>query len=216
MDNDRNFAFFGAYLDAVEKLPEDLQLDALKAILRYGCDGTEPDDGTVAAMAVGLCKHAIDKGKQRREARSEAGQKGMQTRWSDNNSITNDNKAITTDNKGITKHSKDKDKDKDKDKENKEKESKEKERQAVARRLAPPSIEEVRSYCRERGNSVNAEQFVAFYESNGWKVGKNPMKDWKAAVRTWEQREAKSERPPNRFHNFDERKIDYDAMLWVI
>lgn len=51
-----------------------------------------------------------------------------------------------------------------------------------------PAVGEVEAYCRlERGNSVDAEKFVAFYESNGWRVGKNPMKDWRAAVRTWEK-----------------------------
>lgn len=85
-------------------------------------------------------------------------------------------------------------------------------------RFAPPTADEVRAYCSERGYSVNADRFVAFYESNGWRVGKNPMKDWKAAVRTWAQRDddtrkSKAEHPPNRFHNFDERKTDYDAIL---
>ena len=56
--------------------------------------------------------------------------------------------------------------------------------------FTPPTVEEVRSYCFERGGKVDAEAFVAFYESNGWKVGRNPMKDWKAAVITWEKREA--------------------------
>ena len=54
-------------------------------------------------------------------------------------------------------------------------------------RFAPPTEEEVREYCKERGNHVDAGRFVAYYESNGWRVGKNPMKDWKAAVRTWER-----------------------------
>ena len=52
-----------------------------------------------------------------------------------------------------------------------------------------PSVEEVRAYCIERGNNVDPEQFVAFYDSNGWKVGKNPMRSWKSAVITWEKRE---------------------------
>ena len=50
-----------------------------------------------------------------------------------------------------------------------------------------PSVEEVRAYCEERKNKVDAEAFVDFYESKGWLVGKTPMKDWKAAVRTWER-----------------------------
>lgn len=52
-----------------------------------------------------------------------------------------------------------------------------------------PTIEEVSAYCKERGNSVNPQRFWDYYQSQGWKVAKNPMKDWRAAVRTWEQRE---------------------------
>ena len=57
--------------------------------------------------------------------------------------------------------------------------------------FTPPSVQEVETYCQERGNSVNAQQFVDYYTSNGWTVGRNRMRDWKAAVRTWESREAK-------------------------
>ena len=56
----------------------------------------------------------------------------------------------------------------------------------------PPTVEEVKAYCIERHNSVNAERFVDFYSSKGWMVGKNKMKDWKAAVRTWEKRESET------------------------
>lgn len=55
------------------------------------------------------------------------------------------------------------------------------------KRFKPPSVDEVRAYCRERKNMVDAEKFIDYYTSNGWKVGKNSMKDWKAAVRTWER-----------------------------
>ena len=54
-------------------------------------------------------------------------------------------------------------------------------------KFLPPSAEEVKAYCIERGNNVDAERFVDYYTANGWKVGKNSMKDWKAAVRTWER-----------------------------
>lgn len=57
----------------------------------------------------------------------------------------------------------------------------------AASRFIPPTVAEVRAYCQERQNNVDAERFVDYYTSNGWKVGKNPMKDWKAAVRTWER-----------------------------
>lgn len=51
----------------------------------------------------------------------------------------------------------------------------------------PPTLEEVKGYCSERHNNVDPDRFINFYTSNGWKVGKNAMKDWKAAVRTWEK-----------------------------
>ena len=54
-------------------------------------------------------------------------------------------------------------------------------------RFQKPSLEEVQAYCQERGNSVDAQRWYDYYEANGWKVGKNPMKDWKATVRTWER-----------------------------
>ena len=56
-------------------------------------------------------------------------------------------------------------------------------------RFQKPSIDEIRQYCSSRNNSVDPEQFFNFYESKGWTIGKSHMKDWRAAVRTWEKRE---------------------------
>ena len=55
------------------------------------------------------------------------------------------------------------------------------------KRFSPPSVDEVREYCFERGNNVDPEKFVDYYTANGWMAGKNKMKDWRAAVRTWER-----------------------------
>lgn len=65
----------------------------------------------------------------------------------------------------------------------------EKEKREKKSRFAPPSLLDVQNYISEKGYNVNAERFIAFYESNGWKVGKNSMKSWKAAVVTWQSRE---------------------------
>jgi hypothetical protein len=54
-----------------------------------------------------------------------------------------------------------------------------------------PSVIDIIDYCKERNNNIDAEAFIDFYESKDWKIGKNKMKDWKAAVRTWERRETK-------------------------
>lgn len=57
--------------------------------------------------------------------------------------------------------------------------------------FVPPTIDEVANYCKERGNYVSPESFVNYYESKGWMIGKNKMKDWKACVRTWEANDKK-------------------------
>ena len=57
------------------------------------------------------------------------------------------------------------------------------------KRFEKPTLSEIKQYCIERKNNVDAQHFYDYYESNGWKVGKNSMKDWKAAVRTWERNE---------------------------
>ena len=67
-----------------------------------------------------------------------------------------------------------------------------KERESKSRAFTPPSLDEVRAYCSERNNNIDPQRFIDFYESKGWFVGKNKMKDWKAAIRTWEQRDKES------------------------
>ena len=78
-------------------------------------------------------------------------------------------------------------------------------------RFTPPSLNDVARYWAKRKNGIDAESFVAFYESKGWMIGNNRMKDWKAAVRTWERRGTKESRPQgkqNQFNQFSQR--DYD------
>jgi hypothetical protein len=54
-------------------------------------------------------------------------------------------------------------------------------------KFVKPTVEEIEIYCKERNNNINSEAFFNYYESNGWKVGKNAMKNWKAAIITWEK-----------------------------
>ena len=60
-------------------------------------------------------------------------------------------------------------------------------------KFIPPTVDEVKAYCIERGNNIDPESFIDFYESKGWMVGRNKMKDWKAAVRTWEKHDNKQQ-----------------------
>lgn len=78
-------------------------------------------------------------------------------------------------------------------------------------KLVPPSVDEVRAYCKERNNDVDPEAFVNFYASKGWMIGKNRMKDWKAAVRTWEKNR---KGPPlrNQFNEHQQQNYDIDDL----
>lgn len=131
-----------------------------------------------------------------RQKKSDAGKKGMASRWG-NRVITADNTVITEDNKGYQAITDDNTLPNhtlpniippsvSKDTSSPQGESVETEK-VQNRKFRKPTIDEVKDYCRERKNNVDAETFVDFYESKGWKVGNQAMKDWKAAVRTWEK-----------------------------
>jgi hypothetical protein len=77
-------------------------------------------------------------------------------------------------------------------------------------RFVKPTVEEVKAYCEERNNGVDPNDFVNHYDSKGWMIGKSPMKDWKAAVRTWESRNRKPTCSTN--VNFAELVMLWNAM----
>ena len=82
------------------------------------------------------------------------------------------------------------------------------------KRFVKPTVEEVKTYCQEKGYNIDADRFVNFYESKGWLVGKTPMKDWKAAVRTWVRSEEKKPEKKNKFsagmitHGYDFAELE--------
>ena len=77
-----------------------------------------------------------------------------------------------------------------------------------SKKFVKPSIEEIKDYCQERNNNVDAEQFYDYYESNGWKVGRNSMKDWKACIRTWEKNNRKVDK------HFEQSKMESSYDSW--
>jgi len=113
---------------------------------------------------------------ENRAKRSAAGHLGMARRWGDNNVITpllQSNSTVIT---------------------SKVKESKVKEKESIEKvatkrtAFVAPSLQEVKDYISEKGYTVDAQRFIDFYEAKGWMIGKNKMKDWRAAVRTWMRR----------------------------
>ena len=92
-----------------------------------------------------------------------------------------------------------------------EKELEEEKPKGKAKRFTKPTLEEIKAYCIERKNNVDPERFYDYYEANGWKVGKNAMKDWKASVRTWE-RNGYSDSKPKTQKQASTIMEDYRAM----
>ena len=86
-----------------------------------------------------------------------------------------------------------------------------KERNSKERKFAKPTLEDVSKYCLERNNNIDPQKFFDYYESKGWVVGKTKMKDWKAAVRTWERNEKES--PAQSKSHIGTDKKDWDN-LW--
>lgn len=79
------------------------------------------------------------------------------------------------------------------------------------KRFVKPTLEEVEDYCNSRGNGVDASAFFDFYESKGWKVGNQPMKDWRASVRTWERKNSSSKPQPQPDQGREENEDIYSA-----
>lgn len=120
-----------------------------------------------------------------RKKKSDGGKKGMANRWG-NNLVNNSLNNIVNNNKIIE----DKSKEDIKKLSIESKESADRPRNGTAKRTAfvVPSPQEVKDYISEKGYTVDAQRFIDFYEAKGWMIGKNKMKDWRAAVRTWMRR----------------------------
>ena len=179
--------------DALRNLPPEQFKVAMLAIMDYEMDEIESTDDPIAAFALGMAKPLIDK----RERRGAAGRENATKRWKKNakecEPMQTDAKVVQTDANGMQKEAK-----------------------KTGKKFIPPTPDDVRKYIAENGYSVDADKFVDFYESKGWMVGKNKMKDWKAAVRTW-ARGGKTAKSTNKFNNFQSSGTDWDAVadqLW--
>lgn len=182
-------------LDKYQKLNDSEFGRLVRAALRYKATGEEPVDlGREALLWDGM-RLDIDRDAERYSEtvskRAEAGKKGAEARWQKDGKNSKCHLPYG-------KNGKDKEKDTDKEKEYISPLN------PPRGKFTPPTLEAVAEYCKERKNSVDPQKFVDWYTANGWKVGKNPMKDWKAAVRTWEKKEA--EYGSNRGNHIQDKK----------
>lgn len=123
-----------------------------------------------------------------------AERKRKQRKNSHENSVTNVTEMSRSDRDKSVTRGEERRGDKDKDEETKD--GKPVDGRRAQHRFVPPSLDEVREYCNQRGSKIDPEAFMAHYESNGWKIGKVGMSRWKSAIVTWEKTEAKKSAPP--------------------
>lgn len=166
------------YLAKCAKLSDQEVGRLFRALMQYHATGIEPELAGRESIAFDFIKEDIDKAEKAYAAKCEKNRNNrlLSNDYERKRTITNDNERAQNINK------------KEDIKENPLKGVKEK----TLTRFSPPTVEEVAAYCLERGNKVDAQRFVDFYASKGWRVGNQPMKDWKACVRTWERQDGSS------------------------
>ena len=223
MSDKKSFVMYESWGAAIEKMSNEQAGELIKAIYAYQKDPDAVPEDPALAFVFELIKQQLDADSQRYKeacaARSEAGKKGGRPKANASDKkqmVSAESKKSKCFSEKAKKADNDNEYDNDLKKENTIDGVKEK-------RFAPPTLENVSEYCREMGyTNVDAARFIDFYTSNGWMVGKNRMKDWKAAVRNWDRREKNPQRQDgaaevakkNRFHNLEEHGYDYDAMVW--
>lgn len=210
--NKNAFVFYETFEEQLNELSEEMQLKFFKIIIAYGLHGIEPENlsGIEKAFWIGIQKD-IDNAQERRNTNVENGRKGGRpkptetenlSRLTENNrpkKSVNQQKPNETEKKvGLTDENLNVYVNEDvyvNDDVNTQGGSSEpqgvraeKTISSSPKKFEKPTVNEVQAYCNERKNSLSAQEFWDFYESKGWKIGSSPMKDWRACVRTWEQR----------------------------
>ena len=222
MADKKSFVMYESWGAAIEKMNNEQAGELIKAIYAFQKNPDVVPEDPAIAFVFEIIKQKLEEDNKRYEevcaARSEGGKKGGRPKAN-----ASDKKQMVSEESKKSKCFSEKAKKADNDNEY-DNDLKENTLEGVKeKRFAPPTLENVSEYCREMGyTNVDAARFIDFYTSNGWMVGKNRMKDWKAAVRNWDRREKNPQRQDgtaevakkNRFHNLEEHGYDYDAMVW--
>ena len=206
-DNGESFVFYKSFLDAIELLPEGEQLKAFKLIAHYGANGELPEGEQTLANAIFLmAKPNIDATKEKRSNGKKGGRPAKETEKNAEKEIEKP-VVIENENHRLSKPESNVDVNVNVDGNvdvnvnvnddvnvNGDEESKKGAKQSS--RFTPPTREEAAAYVKEQGlTRVDLDKFFDYYASNGWKVGKNSMKDWKATLRNWNRNEVDKVRP---------------------
>lgn len=178
------FTFYRSYYEALKALPKRDQTSVLMSVIGYALDEETPSLSGVSLSVFTLIKPTLDSGRNKARSRMKKG------RTSEEQIGTNEKQNGTNGEQIIKEGEREKEREKEREEEGENDSSLPPTplSRGKSKRFSPPSVEEVRAYCQERGNGIDPDAFVDFYQARGWRVGKSPMKDWEAAVRTWEAR----------------------------
>ena len=189
----KSFIAYSDWHNMFGKLPDEVAGKLIKHVFSYVNDeNPESDDYVINALFEQIkatLKRDLDKWESQRQQRSKAGKKSAEIRATKiNERSTVVNERSTKTNETVRKPTVSC---KLLDVSVSGNVSETNIKKSNRRNFIPPTIDKVKAYCLERKNSVDSEKFIDHYSSNGWMVGKNKMKDWRACIRTWEMREKK-------------------------
>ena len=216
-----SFVFYRSFYTAIKRLSAEDQANALRAIAEYALDEKEPESEGIERTVFELVKPQIDANNKRYLNGTKGGRPKTKKEPNNNQTITkpepSDNQTITkkepNHNQAVTKPEPNVNVNVNVNDNDNEKICN---TVTKTKRFVPPTLEDVIGYCQETGRKMDAERFIDFYSSKGWMVGKNKMKDWKAAVRNWtkQDRDGQIVKPkPTGFNNFEQRDTNYDELV---
>lgn len=194
-----SFILYTEQKAVIDKLTDEQAGKLIKAIYAHET-GEEMELDAILDLVITPFLTVLEKDKEKYaekcEKRAQAGAKGGKQRVANQANATFAKQNQANDSKSKQEEANQADNDNEYDNDNDfKKENIKRKSTTQAKAFVKPTVEEVKAYCVERKNNVNPDKFIDFYESKGWLIGKNPMKDWKACVRTWEKG---STSPPNK------------------
>jgi hypothetical protein len=187
--------FYYSYRKKLEKLSDQEVGRLVRSLLEYGETGETEELAGRESIAFDFIADDINRAKAAYEERCAKNQRNIEKRYARQDDTNVYDGIRTNTNVYETYQTKDKPKDKTKDKTKDNSLPPNGVSDTRAKRFTPPTLDDVSAYIRERGSNVDAQRFLDFYTAKGWMVGKNRMKDWKAAVRTWEKRDSEQNKP---------------------
>ena len=199
-----SFVFYRSFYEGLSALNDADRLACYDAIAKYGLDGVADAEGVPAAV-LALVKPILDANNRKVESGRKGGEANNKQSEAKPKQIEASKKQSEAKGKQTEANGKLNEKCEMRNVKGEIK------KDSTRAREKPPTVEEVRSYCQERNNSVDPQRFVDYYEPQKWrKANGQPVADWKACVRTWEKGETKTSPRPKSFQN--QRVYDYDAL----